>query len=297
MSRILVSGLVNVEVTCSVERFPIEYEPINYNFFGVNVAAAGVGYNLTKALAALGDDVDIAAMIGTDMASKLVLSELEGVTSGRFLRRQLSQTPASVVLYDKSGARRIYCDLKDIQETEYDFSGVDVGTYDLAAVCNANFSRPLLKMAKDSGVKVATDVHVLGDIEDEYNREFMEYADILFLSNEYIIGREQDFAERLAERYDNEIIVIGRGSAGALMYVRDEGKFYDMPAARPEKIVNTVGAGDCLFATFISLYAKGEFSPEKCLALAQKAAAHKIGFDGAAQGFMTFGELMDGMNG
>lgn len=291
MSRILVSGLVNVETTCSVERFPIEYEPIHYNFFGVNVAAAGVGYNLAKALTALGDDVDITTMVGKDMASKLVLSELKEVTSGKLVRQQLSQTPASVVLYDKSGARRIYCDLKDIQETAYDFSNIDVSAYDLAAVCNANFSRPLLKMAKAAGVKVATDVHVLGNIEDEYNQEFMEYADILFLSNEYIIGREKNFVERLTERYGNEIIVVGRGSAGALMYVRAEGKFYDMPAAKPEKIVNTVGAGDCLFGTFISLYAKGEFSPERCLELAQKAAAHKIGFDGAAKGYMTLEEL------
>lgn len=292
MSRILVSGLVNLEVTCSVEQFPIMYEPIRYSFFGINAAAAGVGYNLVKCFTALGDDVDIASMVGRDAAARLVLEELGDVTATDLVRQQLEQTPESVVLYDKSGARRIYCDLKNIQENMYDYSGIDVGAYDIAAVCNANFSRPLLKLAKDAGVKVATDVHVLGDIRDAYNMEFMEDADILFLSNEYISGRERRFAEMLAESYDNEIIVIGRGSAGALMYVRDERQFYDMPAAKPEKTVNTVGAGDCLFATFVSLYAKGTFSPAECLAYAQKAAAHKIGFDGAAKGFMGLAELL-----
>lgn len=292
MSRILVSGLVNIEVTCRVEEFPIKYEPVNYNFFGVNLAAAGVGYNLTKALAALGDDVDIAAIIGKDPASKLILSELSDMTKGGLILQQLSQTPLSVVLYDRSGARRIYCDLKDIQETSYDYSDIDVSAYDLAAVCNINFSRPLLKKARVAGVRTATDVHVLSDVYDAYNREFMEYADILFLSNEYIIGRERSFAEKLAEIYKNEIIVVGRGSGGALMYVRAEGRFYDMPAAKTEKIVNTVGAGDCLFSTFISMYAKGELPPAECLELAQKAAAHKIGFDGAAEGFMSLKELM-----
>lgn len=201
---------------------------------------AGVGYNLAKSLSTLGDDVDLAAIVGNDMASELVFSELN----------------------------------------------------DIAAVCNANYSRPLLSKAKGAGVKIATDVHVLGDTDDEYNKEFMEYADILFLSNEYIIGRERSFVEKLAEKYNNEIIVVGQGSAGALMYVRDEEKFYDMPAARPEKIVNTVGAGDCLFSTFISMYAKGELTPVMCLELAQKAAAHKIGFDGAAKGFMRLDELV-----
>lgn len=235
--------------------------------------------------------MDIAAIVGNDMASKIVFSELHDVTTGELVLQQLSQTPSSVVLYDKSGARRIYCDLKDIQETSYDFSKVDVHAYDLVAACNINYSRPLLKKAKDAGVKIATDVHVLSDIDDEYNKEFMEYADILFLSNENILGREKSFVEKLAEKYNNEIIVVGRGSAGALMYVGAEGEFYDMPAAKTEKIVNTVGAGDCLFSTFISMYAK-KMAPEKCLEFAQKAAAHKIGFDGAAKGFMKMNELL-----
>lgn len=292
MSRILVSGVVNIEVTCKVDEFPIEYEPINYNFFGVNIAVAGVGYNIIKALTALGDDVELASIVGNDLASKLVFSELNDVTTGTLVLQQLSQTPSSVVLYDKSGARRIYCDLKDIQEASYDYSNVDVHAYDLVAACNINYSRPLLKKAKDDGVKIATDVHVLSDINDAYNREFMEYADILFLSNENIIGQEKKFVETLVEKYNCEIIVVGCGSAGALMYVKAEEKFYNMPAAKAEKIVNTVGAGGCLFSTFISMYAKGELPPVKCLELAQKAAAHKIGYDGAAKGFMNLSELM-----
>lgn len=292
MGKILVSGLVNVEVTCKVDEFPIKYEPIEYNFFGVNLAVSGVGYNLTKALAALEDDVEIATMVGNDAAAKLICSELNDLAARALVSKQLSRTPVSVVLYDESGARRIYCDLKDIQEAQYDYSDINLQKYDLIAACNINFSRPLLKKAKEAGVKIATDVHVLSNIDDEYNKEFMEYADILFLSNEYIAGNEKSFMEKLMGKYNNEIIVVGCGSAGAKMYVRDEGRFYDMPPAKPAKIVNTVGAGDCLFGTFVSMYAGKSFSPEKCLELAQKAAAYKIGFDGAATGFLKRNELI-----
>lgn len=66
-----------------------------------------MGYNLTQSLAALGDDVDLSAIVGNDMVSKLVLSELNDVTTGELISQQLSQTPSSVVLYDKSGARRV----------------------------------------------------------------------------------------------------------------------------------------------------------------------------------------------
>lgn len=290
MSKILIAGMTNIEVTCKVDEFPIKYEPIAFNFFGVNMGVAGVGYNLAKALTALKDQVKIASLVGDDMAGNLIESELNAMGEVSLISKKLSQTPLSVVLYDHTGARRIYCDLKDIQETPYDYSEIDITSYDLVAACNINFSRPLLKKAKEAGIKIATDVHVLSDINDEFNREFMEYADILFLSNEYIAGNERAFVEQIAEKYNNEIIVVGRGSAGALMYVREENKFVDMPAAKAEKIVNTVGAGDCLFATFISMYAKG-LEPEKCLELAQKAAAYKIGFDGAAKGFMELSQL------
>lgn len=288
MSRILVSGLANIEVTCRVEEFPIKYQPIDYNFFGVNLAVAGVGYNLVKSFATLGDDVDFATYVGEDMAAKLVLAELSEATGDTLFRRELTQTPASVVLYDKTGARRIYCDLKDIQDKSYDFSKVDVCSYDIVAACNINFSRPLLHTAKAAGVPIATDVHVFSDIDDAYNQEFLQYADIVFLSNENIVGQEKNFVEKIAGRFDTGIIVVGRGSAGALMYVRDENRFYDMPAAKPERIVNTVGAGDCLFSTFVSMYAKKNMSPQQCLTLAQQAAAYKIGFDGAAVGFRSF---------
>ena len=57
--NVLVSGLVNVETSVKVRKFPIEYYPIDYPFFGVESHIAGVAYNLAKALTTLGDDVDL----------------------------------------------------------------------------------------------------------------------------------------------------------------------------------------------------------------------------------------------
>lgn len=292
MSKILISGLVNVEVTCSIGEFPITYCPIDYNFFGINMEVSGVGYNVAKALATLGDEVNVTSFLGDDLSAELVETKLGTIVmDSELLCKDLSQTPLSVVLYDEDGKRKIYCDLKDIQDKEYDYTNVDVSEYDIAVVCNINFSRALLKKAKEAGVKIFTDVHVLGDLEDAYNKDFLEQANVVFLSNEAVIGKEKEFVEEIAQRFHNEIIVMGCGSKGAVMYVRDEDKFYEMPAERPEKIVNTVGAGDALFSAFVSLYAKG-YTPAECLAYAQKFAAHKIGFDGASKGFMTMEELL-----
>jgi ribokinase len=47
-----------------------------------------------------------------------------------------------------------------------------------------NFCRPLLERAKKYKKDIATDIHVISDIKDEYNKDFMQAANILFMSDE-----------------------------------------------------------------------------------------------------------------
>lgn len=290
MAKMLISGLVNTETTVRVRQFPVEYYPIDYPFFGVNTAVSGVAYNIAKALRTLGDQVLLQSMTGSDLPAACICAELDkiGVDASGVLP-VLEQTPSSVVLYDGEGRRQIYCDLKDIQEKEYpqpsELAGVD-----LVVSCNINFNRPLLRAAKAAGKLIATDVHVLRDIHDEYNREFMEYADILFLSDEGIRGDYRDFLRELAGAYRNSVIVLGRGSKGAAMYLRSEERILEQPAANMGRVVNTVGAGDALFSGFLHFYTKG-LQPEESLRYAQRFAAAKIRVSGAAQGFVTEQEL------
>lgn len=173
-----------------------------------------------------------------------------------------------MVLYDSEGKRQIYCDLKDIQEAPYDFPEDICRDADVVAACNINFNRPLLHQAKTLGKTVATDVHVLSDIHDEFNREFMSCADILFLSDEGIRGDYRDFLRALGDTYGNRIIVLGRGAEGAAMYLREENRIFALPAVQVGEIVNTVGAGDALFSGFLHHFARG-YRPLDALARAQ----------------------------
>ena len=291
MSKILVSGLVNTETVARVRKFPIDYYPIDYPFFGVSTAVSGVAYNIALALNTLGDDVKLLSMTGSDFPAAYIRSELEknGICADN-LKAKLKETPNSVVLYDETGRRQIYCDLKDIQETAYGFEEAEVADGDIVVACNINFNRELLRLAKSMGKMIATDVHVLGNVWDDYNREFMECADILFLSDEASGDNPYDFIEKLEEVYHTPIIVMGRGSKGALMYLRDNNRFHEMPAAHVGDVVNTVGAGDALFSAFIHYYAKG-LDPVECLRRAQIFAAAKIRVSGASRGFVTEAEI------
>jgi len=146
-------------------------------------------------------------------------------------------------------------------------------------------------MVKNYGKLIATDVHVVCDIDDAYNKDFMEYADILFLSNENIIGREYEFLNTLIETYTNKIIVIGLGGNGLLLYVRDTNRIQHYPVVKTRNIVNTIGAGDALFSSFIYFYNKAK-DPYYAIEKAVIFASYKIGEKGAAEGFLTESELL-----
>lgn len=291
MSKILISGLVNTETTVRVRQFPIPYYPIDYPAFGVNTAVSGVAYNIALALKTLGDVPALYSMTGSDFPAEYIKSKLSnaGIDTSD-LKAKLSQTPNSVVLYDETGRRQIYCDLKDIQETGYGFSPDVLEGVDLVVACNINFNRELLHFAKAAGKTIATDVHVLSNIWDDYNRDFMECADILFLSDEGIGEDYYGFMMEMERVYGNEIIVLGRGGKGAAMYVRSENRFYDLNAVQVGPVVNTVGAGDALFSAFNHYYANG-LAPIEALKRAQIFASAKIGTTGASRGFVTEGEV------
>lgn len=291
MKKILISGLINTETTVRVRRFPVNYYPIDYPFFGVNTAVSGVAYNIGKALRTLNDDVIFLTMTGKDFASAYILHELtaSGISIDG-VRKKLDETPSSVVLYDGEGKRQIYCDLKNIQETDYGFDASACEDADLVVACNINFNRPLLYAAKQAGKIIATDVHVLSDIYDEYNREFMQYADILFLSDEAVWEDHRAFLMELAHTYGNEIIVLGRGGKGASVYLKKENRIYDLPAVQVGPIVNTVGAGDALFSGFIHYFTLG-YDPVDALIRAELFASAKIRVSGAGKGFVTEAEL------
>lgn len=287
MKKILVSGLINTETTIKIKQFPIEYFPIDYPFFGVNTRVSGVAYNLAKALKTLGDDVRFVSMMGDDFSAKYISEELANIDiSTEHVKNNLKATPSSAVLYDDTGKRQIYCDLKDVQEATLDCGKELYEDCDIVIACNANFNRDLLRKAKADNKIIVTDVHVLGDINDEYNRDFMQYANILFLSDENIKGDYREFIMTLENTYGNDIIILGRGDKGALMYVKSEARFYELLAVAVGNVVNTVGAGDALCSSFVHYYAKG-LKADEALMRAQIFASYKIGFDGASVGFAT----------
>ncbi|MDX2006434.1 MAG: carbohydrate kinase family protein [Meiothermus sp.] len=284
--HLLVSGLVNLETTLKVDRFPLVYEPVRFPFFGVGSRVAGVGFNLSKALVTLGSRVELLSLTGRDEVGLLAhKAVVELGLSTAYLLPELEAQPQSVILYEPGGRRMIFSDLKDIQDRTYPAGRFEAALENaaLAVLCNINFSRALLPVAKAGGVPVATDVHTIGSLEDAYNDDFMAAADVLFQSHEKLPVTPEEWVGQVSRRYGKKLMVVGLGAEGALLW--DGGRAVRVPAVQPRPAVNTVGAGDALFAAFLHFYAKG-LEPYGCLRRAVWFAGYKVGASGAAEGFL-----------
>ncbi len=288
MSRFFISGLLNIETTVAIPGFPLDYAPVHYPFFGINSTLSGVGYNIAKALVLLGNRIDLHSLVGPDWTLPHLRQELASlrIDSGG-LEEALSATAQSVILYEPSGRRQIHVDLKECQERSLSkVEDSQLAACDMALLCNINFSRPLLARAKALGRPIACDVHVLHDIHDDYNRDFIAAADILFLSDEGLGGRlATDYLRELQEHYGIPIVVMGCGAAGAYLSVRRDHRFFHAPASAPRGVKNSVGAGDALFSAFVHDYCQNQ-DPYLALQRATRYAGWKVGATGAAEGLL-----------
>ena len=215
--RLIVSGLVNIETTLKVDRFPIEYCPVRYPFDGVASSVSGVGVNLVLALKKLGDEPVFLTIVGEDEEGSLVFPLLNhsGVSVEHVLR-SMPQTARSVIMYDAEGRRMINVDLKDLQQRRYPdetFLAAAEGAK-AALLCNINFNRELLSLARRRDLPVLTDVHVLSDPKDPYDEDFMASAEVLFLSDERLWAPPREVAKELMGLYRARVVVIGMGSRG-----------------------------------------------------------------------------------
>lgn len=284
---ILVAGLINLETTLKIEGFPIHYNPVNYPFFGVNSTVSGVGYNVAKAFTMLGNSINFLSLIGNDSIGQLIKLTLHyDNIPDNYVLPLLEKTPQSVILYDPNGTRQINVDLKNIQESRYPIEKYEaaVAECSLAVLCNINFSRPFLAQTKQK--IIATDVHALWNLEDEYNQEYMAHADILFMSHEKLPVPPHEWIKQVQNRYGNEIIVVGLGADGVQMAVKKDNFNERIPAVKVREVVNTIGAGDALFSAFVHFYHKTN-DPYTAIRKAIVFASYKIGTTGAAEGFLN----------
>ena len=289
--KFFVAGLVNTETTVQVQSFPLEYSLVHYPFFGIQSAASGVGLNLAVALSTLGASVSLCAFIGQDSAGGVVRAQLEML--GLELQLEaIPEHPQSVALVDGDGQRSIYTDLKDVQDRLFDPRLLEVALRgaDAALIGNLNFARPALALARTAGIPIYTDLHAIRSLDNPYDQDFLNVADVLCFSGEHLPAEPTDLALEAFHRHAQlQIIVVGAGARGAWLFERGVGAHLEPGIPNP-KLQSTIGAGDALCSSFAYFHRQSGNS-RFAIAKAVRFASHKLSAVGGASGFLTAAEL------
>lgn len=288
--KALISGGVGLQINIPVESFPVEYKSVVFMDDKASMDVAGVAYSHCLVLEGLGDKTTFITGLGNDRFADVIQSAISDTGANCMIERQDKESMVSVILYDSTGRRMI------LREGRKNYSyTMNPGIYeninngfDVALFSMAGFSRALLPVVKNNGIPVACDFQTTHNLFNEYGKDFMKHSDIIFFSNDHYEGDINKLLDTLYEKYKYHIIGVGMGADGCLLCVNGKTSLY---SAVPTEVVNTVGAGDSLFASFIHCLFNGD-TPEVSIKKAQVFAAEKIRHKTASQGFMNKDDLI-----
>ncbi len=293
MSKFLVAGVTQIETIVRVDRIPVSYAPITSVQDSIFTAMGGDAYNESLALKWLGDEVCFMSIVGRNQDLSLINPPDRKITlSTEYIIQQMRETPTEVVLYDTMRKQQIFEDLKDLRDNVYDMSMVApiAESCDMMVLANANFCRPFAKAAKEHRKPIAVNIRSYDKEKEKYNTDFLEPAKILYFSDDTLAEDPYEFIDRISKTYGTEIIILGQGSEGLILFDKTQDLRVHYKTVKTNEVVNTIGAGNALFACFLHYYMENGDSVN-AIKNALLFASYKIGYMGTSNGFMTTDQL------
>jgi ribokinase len=242
------------------------------------------------ALKWLGDDVDFMSMVARNMPRRQIEANMKINNirmSTEYVLPMLDGMPSSVILYSK-GKRQVFEDLKDIRTVEYDYDIFEqrIQDKDMVLISSNNFCRPLIELSKKYNKPLAVNMRSMRDDKITYKEDFLKGADIIYISDNDLENDYYEVVKRCSENYNAEVIIMGIGEKGTLLYTRKDNSFIEYKPVKTTEIVNTIGAGNALFSSFLHYYVKTGNARDS-IKNALLFASYKIGFVGTSNGFLT----------
>lgn len=293
MSKFLVAGVTQIETIVRVDKIPVSYAPITSQIDSIFTAMGGDAYNESLALKWLGDDVTFMSIVGRNQDLGMINPSDRKITlSTDYIIPQMNETPTEVVLYDKERKQQIFEDIKDLRENVYDMSMVApiAESCDMMVLANANFCRPFAKEAAARNKPIAVNIRKYDPEKEKYNTDFLEPAKVLYFSDDNLGEDPYEFIERMSSTYGTEIIILGQGSEGLILFDKTQNLRVHYKTVKTNEVVNTIGAGNALFACFLHYYMETGDSVN-AIKNALLFASYKIGYMGTSNGFMTTDQL------
>jgi sugar/nucleoside kinase (ribokinase family) len=185
--------------------------------------------------------------------------------------------------YDGKGAMEIRPDVKACKKI--------LAQTKLAHFNIVNFSRYLLPFAKQLGVTISADLQDVVSADDEYRKEYVRYADVLFFSAANF-SDPTPLMMKFLESHSERIIIVGMGERGCGLATRNGVRFFSaLDLFGP--VIDTNGAGDALAVGFLSSYFMDGFSLEDSVLRGQIAARCRCAVKASSSVLITRKKLDD----
>lgn len=254
--RILVLGGLSYNLMVMLESFP---QPHPQTIFShsyhemIGSTGAGKALNLQK----LGFDVTLHALIGQDeygekLKQTLAQTEINFVydIDPKGTKRHLNLMDAvggRISIFLESGTFKPNLDLTRLSTL--------IANCDLIVLNIINHNRQLIPIIQQHNKPIWCDIHDY-DGKNPYHQDFIEAADVLFMSSDNMPNYEPFMQEQAKQK---QLVVCTHGKEGATAVLHDPlPRTIHIPAITDYQLVDSNGAGDAFFSGLLLGYAQNK---------------------------------------
>lgn len=279
MPRILCVGTATLDIINSVDRYPEEDSEARAQV--QEVRRGGNAANTAAVLAQLGDDVAWVGNLSDRPEAQQVRDDFvrHGVDASRAALIPGGHMPTSYVTLSRATGSRTIVHYRDLPEYAAEaFSGLDPGAFDWIHFEGRAVEqlRQMIACAREhSGLRVSLEVEKQRDgIES-----LLAQPDLLMFGRDYVLSRGMDNAEDfLRSLPSGPAATCTWGEQGA--WARDaRGAILHADAYQPDRVVDTLGAGDVFNAGLVHAFSRG-MTLQRALHEATRLAGAQCGREG-----------------
>jgi len=279
-ASILLVGNCVLDEVWQLEQYPGQDDEVRA--LGKSRVLGGNACNTAQILAQLGEDVELVSSLARDSAAEWVLKALSdrGIST-RFCPQITGfSTPQSTIWLDSSNGSRTIVHYRNLPELSLsELHQIPIQQYNWIHFEGRNVATLFSYL---SGLELSADVISL---EIEKDRDGIELLlpliTTVIVSSAYLKSKKIT-AEQCLEQfrsYNPALNIVCTLGASGIVAQDSSGRILRIDAHKVEKVVDTVGAGDCFIAGLIhQLNQQEDF--ESAIRYANKLAARKIEYSG-----------------
>lgn len=290
---VVVVGNAGIDTNVYVDRDEIDLTRETTYVETIDCVGQAGGY-ATRGFAQLGRRTAFIGYAGEDSSGGFLREEFarDGIESTFFI--DPSGTARSVNLMYRDGRRRTFYDGKAHMQLQPDLNccRAVLAATRLVHFNIPNWARQLLPIARQLGLTISCDLQDLVSPADDYRRDFVLYADIVFFSavNQ---PRPSAVIEACLSTNPRLIVVAGLGANGCAVGTSHGGTQFFEAVTMDRPVIDANGAGDGLAVGFLTSYVLDGYSLADSVRRGQIAARYTCTLRASSSDLITPTQLSD----